>query len=201
MKKTVFTLLLAGAVVFCPSLAVGQEQEAVQAETVQKGVIGDGGIIQRPITDIDPAEPVEGKIQATTLAGVDAAVKQVLGEVYTETLDVGGIPDAQWKEMEPIAEEYVNALFQARLTKDDETANQIYQEARQKYEAAINAKLTPAQKTARVSKNAQLDVWHREKMEQITSTTDELYRQAKANGGTATITTNTENVTNTQTQK
>ena len=151
MKKTVFTLLLAGAVVVCPSLVMGQEQETVQAGTVQKGVIGDGDLINpgSPVKDLAPE-----KI---------SLIKEVLGQVYVE---VGNIPEPQWFEMEPIAAVYVETLFKARTMSDGKEATRLVSEAWQTFQAAIDAKLTESQKSVRVQKRAEQEIW-RQKVEAL----------------------------------
>ena len=105
---------------------------------------------------------------------VEAMIKVVLGDVYTE---VGHIPEPQWFEMEPIAEEYVNALFEARTTADDAAAMQIHNQARAKYEAAIDAKLTAQQKATRVQKRAETEAWIQEKAN-ISAQAEDLIRSA-----------------------
>ena len=105
---------------------------------------------------------------------VEGMIKVVLGDVYTE---VGHIPEPQWFEMEPIAEEYVRALFEARTTADDETAMQIERQARTKFEATIDAKLTAQQKAMRVQKRAATETWIQEKAN-ISTQAEELVRKA-----------------------
>jgi len=90
----------------------------------------------------------------------ESMIKQLLGDVYAE---VGHIPEPQWFEMEPIAEEYVLALFKARTMTDGKAATQFMAEARKIFEAAIDVKLTDQQKAIRTQKRAELKAWEDEK--------------------------------------
>lgn len=129
-------------------------------------------------SDAVPASPssLSETVQPAKSAFNDVGlmVKQVLGEVYTE---VGHIPEPQWIEMEPIAEEYVRTLFQARQTPDDDEATQMMEAAQAKFNTAIDAKLTSAQKTKREQyrRNFQAEELKKEKI--VNAIIDSLSRQ------------------------
>ena len=124
--------------------------------SLERRVLEESGIV------VAPPESVEGMM------------KVVLGDVYAE---VGHIPEPQWFEMEPIAEEYVHALFEARTTVDNETAMQIERQARTKFEVAIDAKLTAQQKATREQKRAETAAWAQEKAN-ISAQARELIKKA-----------------------
>ena len=89
-------------------------------------------------------------------ATVATMIKEVLGQLYME---VEHIPESQWFEMEPIAEKYVNALLKAQSMTDGKAASRLVSDARKEYEAAIDAKLTEAQKSKRVQHLAKQRAW------------------------------------------
>ena len=92
-------------------------------------------------------------------AGVAAMIKEVLGQVYTA---VGHIPEPQWFEMEPIAEEYVKVLLKAPTMSDRKEATRLVSEAWKAFQTAIDAKLTESQKSVRVQKRAEQERWARQ---------------------------------------
>ena len=94
------------------------------------------------------------KIQPTE--EVDAMIKEVLGQVYTE---VGHIEETLWFEMEPFAEEYVNILLKAKEMSDGSESTQIVLEAWRKFSAIIESMLDEGHLRVRSAYRAERDVW------------------------------------------
>ena len=185
MKKQFILLLLSGAsVLFVQGQTV--EENGALIENVDPKLDGVANDFEQKET-IQPAE--------SPLSNVAAMVKQVLGEVYVE---VDHIPEPQWFEMEPIAEEYVNALFEARRMADDEAATRLAQDALVKFKTDIEAKLTNDQKNVRSQKRAETDVKIQQQKEQLLSVKEEA-RQILQND--SPVSENTEALKSPQTLK
>lgn len=187
MKHLLLITLLLGASI---SIAYGQGAE-------QKEITSESTLLapKTPIKDLEPLEPAEKVLKSVNLRSgaklsvielnseaisksvespeytVAMMVRQILGELYTEVLY---IPESQWFELEPIAEEYVTVLFETREMSNRGVATKLAQEALTKYRAAIDAKLTAEQKNTRKNRQAEEEEKQRQQTQQFLSIKEEI---------------------------
>ena len=175
-KQRLTALLLAGTVILSPSL-VGQEQELEQ-----RVLAHEEGISMEEEDNL----PVTEEATETPLTAMEAAIKEVLGNIYAQTLGAGGLQHEQWLDLEPIAEAYIREIWRARSTRNDAEANSIAKTAYLTFEAEISAKLSENQKNARMAWKAELDAWNKRVEEYVLSpeVREAVNRQMKATGST-----------------
>ena len=146
VKQKLALRLVAGAAVTTtiafPSALYGQEigAQSEQGKLVREVILSEE--VKLSIMERDPAENSKA-VKAPVEMTEAMMVKQILGEIYME---VGHVPEIQWNsDLVPIAEHFVNILFDSRKMQDREAATRRVQEARAKYEADIKSKLTQDQ--------------------------------------------------------